>query len=161
MGIVEEPSGVNVRCDCVENVGCGVFFGSNTKMVRLDVSRAPKAGKPALHAHVDGSRLPWTGQEYVGQTVQGPPFGPVNLALHVHWMLAVLVMREIEFGVQSWQAPAPGATLYFPAIHLAHAVFMPIHPELHWQLLIFVLPSVRTTKSAGQFWQVPVPFGVL
>jgi len=57
----------------------------------------------------------------------------------------------MELAGQFSQASAPGSILYFPALHVAHAVLMPVNPELHWQLLMLVLPAVNTTELAGQF----------
>jgi hypothetical protein len=95
--------------------------------------------------------------------VQEPPFAPVDPALQVQLVEAVLPAGELEFdgqprhipevavaptlaeylpAAQSEQVAFPVNALYFPATHTAHGPPSgPVYPALQVQLVCTVLPA--------------------
>jgi hypothetical protein len=90
----------------------------------------------------------------VTHTVHVPPFGPLKPALHVHAVIAVLVLGEFELVGQCKHAALPVAFLYFLDTHTVDVVPSgPLKPVLHLQSVSADF-AIYEFEFTGQFKQV-------
>ena len=78
----------------------------------------------------------------------GPPSGPVEPALHVQFVEAVLPSGELDLAAHAVHASLPDAALYLPDTHAEHAPPSgPSYPGLQVQAVSAALPAAELEFS--------------